>query len=311
MRFSVIIPLFNKAPYIENALQSVLAQTYSDWELIVVDDGSRDESAAIVERILHDVNNAILIRQENSGVSTARNNGVAASHGEYVCFLDADDWWEPTFLEGMNSLIADCPQARLFATNYYYVKNGRKQVKLDIPTGYFNYCQVYAKSLCQPVWTGATCMSRETFEEFGGFKPQLKLGEDFELWIRIVLRYPVAFLNSPMSNYNQDVDVSFRGTHHLHKPENHMLWNLDYLAEEEKSNPDFKQLMDNLRVYGLQNHFLSKEFHDAAKEQLAKVDWTLQPNKWKKYYDYPLWWLRIRQRVLILGSRIKQKICKV
>lgn len=317
MRFSVIIPLYNKAPYVEKALRSVFAQTFIDFELIVVDDGSKDGSAEIVEGIFaseksrSNANPSIhrqnrIIRQANAGVSTARNNGVAAAQGEYVCFLDADDWWEPGFLEGMDGLINNFPEARLYATSYYYVKYGRKLVKLDIPTGYFNYFRVYAQVLCQPVWTGAACMRRETFNEFGGFKPHLKLGEDFELWSRIALRYSVAFLNTPLSNYNQDVDVTFRGTHHVHNPKVHMLWNLDFLEAEEKTNPDIKQLMDRLRVYGMQKHYLSKEYHEAAKEQLVKVDWSRQPKKWQQFYNAPLWYLRAKRWVLQWGVRVKR-----
>jgi len=100
MRFSVIIPLYNKAPYIEKALQSVLEQTFDDFEVIVVDDGSSDDSYSIAKSVLEASEKPFkLIHQENAGVSTARNNGVAASHGEFICFLDGDDWWAPTFLE--------------------------------------------------------------------------------------------------------------------------------------------------------------------------------------------------------------------
>ena len=106
MRFSVIIPLYNKAPYVNKALESVLSQTFRDFELIVVDDGSTDESLAIAQSVLDkcDLPHR-LIHQDNTGVSTARNNGVAVAQGDFVCFLDADDWWAPTFLERMDELI--------------------------------------------------------------------------------------------------------------------------------------------------------------------------------------------------------------
>lgn len=124
MRFSVIMPLYNKGPYVEKALRSILSQTFPDFELIIVNDGSQDVSLAIANRVLEGTG-AIVIDQENAGVSTARNNGVATSHGDYLCFLDADDWWEPTFLERMNWFIEKYPEAKLFATNYFYIKNGR------------------------------------------------------------------------------------------------------------------------------------------------------------------------------------------
>lgn len=309
MRFSVIVPLYNKAPYVEKALRSVLAQTFADYELIVVNDGSRDDSLTVAKRVLEG-SEAIIIDQENVGVSTTRNNGVAVSHGDYLCFLDADDWWEPEFLERMNWLVEKYPEAHLFAVNYYYVKNGRSIVKLNVPTGYINYCRVYSEVLCQPVWTGAVCVPRLVFDEFGGFRSHLKLGEDFDLWIKIALKYKVAFLNEPLANYNQDVDVANRGTRRLQKPEYHMLWNLDYLQEDEKTNPDYKHLIDNLRTYSLLPYYISKEYHKTAKEQLNKVDWSYQSERLNKLYKRPIWYLRARDKFYRTGSQIKQFILK-
>ena len=310
MRFSVIVPLYNKAPYVKKALSSVLCQTFTDYELIVVNDGSTDDSLTVAKEALVGTG-ARIIDQENAGVSVARNNGVAASVGEYVCFLDADDWWEPTFLERMNLLIDEFPEAMLWCSNYYYVKNCKPLVKLNIPTGYFNYCRQYSNNLCMPIWTGAVCIIREVFDEFGGFVPGLRLGEDFDLWIRIALKYKVAFLNAPLAYYNQDVDVENRGTHNLHKPEHHMLWNLGYLESEERINPDYKQLVDNLRTYGLFPYFISKEYHKAAEEQLNKVDWERQKEKWVNLYAQPLWFLRLRNKFLQVGFRVKQLIISI
>ena len=135
MFFSIIIPLYNKAPYIEKALSSIVSQTFQDYELIVIDDGSKDDSASIAEKLIHnqwgDGSKAKLIRQSNSGVSTARNNGVAASHGDYICFLDADDWWEPTFLEEMAKLIQDYPDAGIYGTGYTII-NERNLIRTEV-----------------------------------------------------------------------------------------------------------------------------------------------------------------------------------
>ena len=87
MRFSVIIPVYNKGPYIKKALESVMGQSFRDFELVVVDDGSADDSYAVAKSVLDDSSiKYLLLRQENAGVSTARNNGVAASSGDYICF---------------------------------------------------------------------------------------------------------------------------------------------------------------------------------------------------------------------------------
>ena len=135
-KLSVIIPLYNKAPYVKKALESVCHQTYSDYELIVINDGSTDDSCMIAEKYLQGMDgiNYQLITQENAGVSAARNNGVAQASGEYISFLDADDWWEPTFLEKMAKFIEDYPEAGLYASNYMYYKPGKTHVALNIPT---------------------------------------------------------------------------------------------------------------------------------------------------------------------------------
>lgn len=312
MRFSVIMPLFNKAPYVKKALDSVLSQTFRDFEFIVVDDGSSDDSFAKAHSVLDGCEVAHqLIHQNNAGVSTARNNGVSASHGDYLCFLDADDWWTPSFLEKMDELIRSYPDAGIYGTNYYYVKNGVEKVCVKrAESGYINYCRVYAEDLRMPLWTGAVSLPRKVFDEMGGFRPHLKLGEDFDLWIKIVLKYKVAFLNEPLSFYSQDSDPAWRGIGKLHDPNCHMLWNLDYLANEEKSSPELKQLLDNLRTYGLFPYYLSKQYHEAAAKELAKVNWSKQPVKVRCIFAMPRSLLIVRRFFLKSGSIVKQLIRK-
>lgn len=313
MRFSVIIPLYNKSPYIEKALRSVLAQTFNDYELIVVNDGSLDDSAFIAERVLADSQESyMIIHQENAGVSCARNRGVANSRGEYLCFLDADDWWSPTFLERMDWLIREYPDAGIWGTNYYYVKNGKMRICVrNTGTGYINYCQIYSRGMAMPLTSISVAVKQSVFEEFQGFNPKLRLGEDFDLWIKIALRYKVAFLNEPLAFYNQDVNPSWRAIGHLTDPSVHMLWNLGYLEEEEKINPDYKQLVDNLRVYALFPYYLSRQYRAEARKELDKVDWVNQPEKTKALYRIPVPLLRVRQSMLKLGLFVKQLIRRI
>ena len=311
MRFSVILPLYNKAPYVEKTIRSVLCQTYSDFELIVVDDGSSDSSFEVAHNVLGEDLRGKLIHQENAGVSVARNQGVGLSKGDYICFIDGDDWWDSKFLERMSWLIQEYPEAGIYGTNYYYVKNGRQRVCVrTADTGYIDYCKVYAEGKAMPLTSISVALKHQVFDEIGGFKPSLKLGEDFDLWIRIALRYRVAFLNEPLAYYNQDSNPRWRGIRHLPDPQSHMLWNLDYLEEEEKSNPYCKQLMDNLRTYGLFPYYLSKEFRDAAKQELEKVDWKNQTQATRNLYNTPILFLKIRNTFLAIGSAVKQCIIK-
>ena len=322
MRFSIIIPLYNKEGYVRRTLESVIAQTYKDFECIIVDDGSTDGSAAICEEVIHPfIHSAVhpirLIKQANAGVAAARNNGVAATKGEYVCFLDADDWWEPTWLEEMDKLIREYPDAGLYATNYVYYKPGKTHVALNIERGYMNYPEAYLYDLTMPVTSITTCMPRRVFDEMGGFPFGIKLGEDFLLWAKTALHYKVAFCEKPLAYYNNDVPASLRATRNLHAPEYSMYFHLDPIEEAIHHTPytihqkeTWKSLLDKLRVSGLMDYWLSEEYHDAAAEELKKVDWGKQPKSAKEQYKKPIWWLKAKRRIMQIGSYIKQKIIK-
>lgn len=363
MKFSVIIPLYNKAPYIRKALESVLAQTYTDYELIVVDDGSTDDSASIVQQFIderlkvkgEETSRAVtstynlspityklsvrLITQSNAGVSAARNSGVAASSGDYIAFLDADDWWEPTYLERMAQLIADYPKAGLYACNYMYYKPGKTRVALNITTGYFSYPKAYYESNAMPVTSITAIMPRAVFDEMGGFPLGIRLGEDFLLWAKIAMHYPVAFLNEPLAWYNNDVPVNLRATRNLHHPNNHMLFRMELafgdgeiLNQQHQqlisnnfrgnqlpaatkgtkipTNEDWKRLIDKLRVGGLLEYWMSKEYHDIAAQELAKVDWSQQPDTVKRIYKTPIWILKAKRQVMKWGSAVKQALVR-
>lgn len=344
MMFSVIIPLYNKESYIREALVSVLQQMCTEWELIIVDDGSTDGSEEVVKewvagfkmhRIDSDVslegaqlesylyldyNPIYLVRQTNAGVAAARNRGAELARGEYLCFLDADDWWKPNFLWNMAHLITIHPKAGLYASNYVYYKPGKTHVALDLPTGYINYPQVYLRSSAMPVWTGAVCMPRQVFMEMGGFPVGIRLGEDFLLWAKTAMCYPVAFLNEALAIYNNDVPAILRATRNLHAPEHHMLWHLDDLQMFIVNNKqpvavpflqlpfesDWQQLFDRLRVNGLLDYWLSPTYHEAAEAELHKVDWSQQPRSVVRRYKTPLWILRVKRRVMYAGSVCKQ-----
>lgn len=325
MRFSIIVPLYNKAPYVRKALDSILSQTFTDFELIIVDDGSRDESMIVVQDFIRDVSCMMydvcdkikVIQQENAGVAAARNNGVKASHGEYVCFLDADDWWEPTWLEEMDKLIREYPDAGLYVTNYVYYKPGKTHVALNIERGYMNYPEAYLYDLTMPVTSITTCMPRRVFDEMGGFPLGIKLGEDFLLWAKTALHYKVAFCEKPLAYYNNDVPASLRATRNLHAPEFSMYFHFDSIENEINHTPytihqkeTWKSLLDKLRVSGLMDYWLSDEYHDAAAEELKKVDWSKQPRKVKRLYEKPIRCLKAKKRVMQVGSYIKQKIIK-
>ena len=318
-RFSVIVPLYNKAPYVRKALESIISQTFNDWECIIVDDGSTDGSAVICEEFIHSltpslVHSFCLLRQANNGVAAARNNGVAKSHGEYVCFLDADDWWEPNYLEEMDKLIKEYPDAGLYATNYVYYKPGKTYVALKLERGYINYPEAYLQGP-MPIWTGAACMRRKVFDEMGGFPVGIKLGEDFLLWARTALQYKVAFCEKALAYYNNDVPAHLRATRNMHAPQYHMIFHLEEIEAmvesgkwKVESRDEWKALLDKLRVIGLLDYWLCDEYHDAAAEELKKVDWSKQPKSAKRQYEKPIWVIKAQCRFMQIGSYFKQKL---
>ena len=351
MKYSVIIPLYNKAPYIRKALESVLAQTYIDYEVIVVDDGSTDGSAEIAESFLQDPASRLspfasrlrLLKQPNQGVSAARNNGVAQAHGDYLAFLDADDWWEPTYLERMAQLITDYPDAGLYACNYYYHKDGVNIIKVDIPTGYFNYPKEYFKNFAMPITSISVVIPSKVYDEMGGFPIGVKLGEDFLLWAKIAVQYPVAFLNEPLAYYNNTLLPNYRATYHLHKPEEHMLFRLELAfgdevkgmgnevnveslkfkgTESSEANipasnlspltsnlkSDWKSLLDMLRLLGLHSYWLNDEYHEIAQQEIDKVDMSKQYEFLVKLYRTPRWIQKFKHRIVRIVAPIKHQL---
>ena len=320
-RFSVIIPLYNKASYVRKAVDSVLQQTYTDFELIIVDDGSIDDSADIAAKCIAESSIVIsynLVRWPNSGVAAARNKGVSLSTGEYVVFLDADDWWETNFLEEMNRLIQDYPDAGIYAANYVYYKPGKTHVVFDMPSGYINYPKVYYATGAMPVTSITACMPRSVFDEMGGFPSGIRLGEDFLLWAKIAVHYKVAYSNKPLAYYNNDVPTSLRATRNLHAPQYHMLFNLGSLEREieqakldSKQSDSWKALLDKLRATGLLQYWLEEEYHDQAAAELAKVDWTRQPQSVIRQYKMPICILRLHRQFMCIGSYCKQKLIRL
>jgi len=321
-RFSIIVPLYNKADYVRKALESIVNQTFQDYEVIILNDGSTDNSLDVAEKFFErfkilDFRFKIL-DQKNAGVAAARNNGVAASEGEYMCFLDADDWWEPEMLEEIDRLIQEYPDAGLYATNYVYYKPGKTHVALHLDRGYMNYPEAYLHGE-MPVWTGAVCMPRKVFDEMGGFPVGIKLGEDFLLWAKTALHYPLAFCEKPLAYYNNDVPASLRATRNLHAPEYHMLFHLDPIEEEihktsnitHNTSAAWTQLLDKLRISGLMDYWLSNEYHDVAAAELAKVDWTKQPRSAKRQYKKPICFLKAKRRFMQIGSYFKQKLIRL
>ena len=205
---TVVIPLYNKTDCIATALNSVLAQTYQDFEVVVVDDGSSDGGASVVERYTDP--RIRLIRQANAGVSAARNRGIEEAKGEYVAFLDADDEWLPEFLAEIVALQKEFPDCKAQATTYVQCQNGvKKNIILNrLPfTGEHgvltNYFEVATHSN-PPVCSICVCIERMLLQELGGFPLGIKSGEDLLTWARIATRTHWAYSLKPYAIFNME-----------------------------------------------------------------------------------------------------------
>lgn len=189
--FSVIIPLYNKADTIERAVRSVLAQTFPQFELIIVDDGSTDGGAEVVRSISDP--RIRLIRKENGGVSSARNAGIEASKFEYVTFLDADDEYLPDCLETYRVLIEKYPAVGCWAAGYRYLDPDGKIFYPNIPVlpsdfeGYLPHYFSLAAHSSPPIWTGAVCLRKTVLRGIGMFPLGVTSGEDLLTWSKAVL----------------------------------------------------------------------------------------------------------------------------
>lgn len=202
--FSVIIPLYNKADYISDTLKSVLAQTYKNFEVIIVDDGSSDNSLAVVKEITDP--RLKVISQNNSGVSAARNNGIAVAKGRWIAFLDADDIWLPNHLRTLLEISKRYPNTGMIATGHKLLKKDsikynlqpKEQPKIKL----INYF-VEAQNNISIINSSCAAVKKDFFDTYEGFK-DYKRGEDLELWARVALNYPVAISTAITSIYVQE-----------------------------------------------------------------------------------------------------------
>ncbi len=202
---SVVIPLYNKEHYIAEAIDSVLAQTVRDFELIIVNDGSKDSGPEIVNN--YDDQRIHLINQKNQGVSVARNCGISVAKAEIVAFLDADDVWYPDFLETILKLRQDYPAAGMYGTGYEVYSEG-KLVRNIVHTPelgdrlFLSYFKEYLSAGHPIIISSGFAAPKRVLQDVGGYPELMRVGEDHELYGKIALRYPVAYSSRICSKYN-------------------------------------------------------------------------------------------------------------
>ena len=213
MKFSVVIPLYNKARYVEGTIKSVLAQTCADFELLVIDDGSTDGGADIVA--VFDDSRLRLIRKANSGVSITRNLGIELAHGEWVAFLDADDWHHPRYLESLLMAHNKFPEADTLGADFINLPDGPGEwlshwpalaakpnfdLITDLPLRWMD-----GPTLCT---SSSAVRARRLKSMQPCFAPGESDGEDLDLFFRVAELAPVALIRSPLVAHRVEVQGS-------------------------------------------------------------------------------------------------------
>ena len=238
--FTVIIPVYNKEKFIENTIKSVLQQSFSDFELILVNDGSTDNSILKIENFSD--SRITFYTKENGGASSARNFGLEKAKAKFITFLDADDYWYPDFLQEMASSIEEFPNHKIFSAaievesdkvvfpSQYSIKKSSEREIVD----YF-----VASMKTTIICTSCAVFEKSVFEKVGHFDTEIKSGQDTDMWIRMGLEFPVVFSWKILARYVYDPNSLSRKKEYLNKK-----FNFSKFESLEKNNPNLKRFID-------------------------------------------------------------------
>lgn len=266
--FSIIIPLYNKKNSIAETIQSVFAQSFIDYEVIIINDGSTDNSETVVLSFTDSRMHYFLT--ENKGVSKARNLGIQKAKGELIAFLDADDYWYPNHLEVLSELYQKFPDAGLYNTSYEKRFNYKTTFIADFKNIDSNSQSLMivddffeSSTIDSIAWTSACAVPKHVLEIIGDFDTNIThgAGEDTDLWIRIALTHKVALATYVTATYQLDADNRISNTDTLKRN----FIDLRKFAEEEKSNPSLKNYLDQNRYAISILYRAAGDYHTAKK----------------------------------------------
>ena len=304
-KFSVIIPLYNKERDIQKTLDSLLKQSFSDFEVIIVNDGSTDNSEDVVKAI-----NDFRINyfsKKNEGVGPTRNYGIEKATAEHIVFLDADDYWYPFHLENINNITKKFPEAQWFATAYNKKHNKNLTTPMISPIlkkgdDWIGLVDDYFKhSLADALaWTSAVGMKKEFFKTLNGFDTTIThgAGEDTDLWLRAALASPLAFSTKISATHNLDGSNRISNTHTLKR----RYMDLDKYEAEGKKNPFLKQYLD-LNRYSFAIQYKLAGDVVSFKEYVSKIDLKNLNAKQQKLLKQPKQVLKLMVKSKVLFEK--------
>jgi len=280
--FSVVIPLYNKEKHILRAINSVLNQNYQNFEIIIVNDGSTDNSAEIVKQIKN--KKIKLFQQENKGVSAARNKGIELSQRKYIAFLDADDIWEPFFLDLILDLINTYPKAAAYGTAWEFKKNNfEKSAKFNyVPADTKDLIKDYFKAAFEGslLWSSATVVKKKIYQNIEMFDEKLTHGEDLDMWFRIAKNYNIAFYNKIAAKYFLDSGNRASDKHYLDNTLSQKIINNPKLYLYDEDNKYLKKYITKIFLSKIKSFIVSGNKIKARnlikilyKKKLVKIDY--------------------------------------
>ena len=243
-RFSVVIPLYNKENFIENTIQSLLNQTFSDFEVLVVNDCSTDTSEQLVARF-DDPRINIIQHSVNKGLSASRNTGIKSANANYIAFLDADDLWKPSFLEKIDMLINQYPEASLFATKYEVLHKKNRIVTHDFKLKNFTKHGIiknfFESNLNQSIYyPSCLCVKKMVFEDVGYYNEEVNYSEDVDFNLRAHATYKLAYWDEAAVTYLLDSEnqITQNGLKGKTIPD------YDFYEAQFKGRQDIKKYLD-------------------------------------------------------------------
>lgn len=298
---SVVIPLYNKENSITSTLQSVCAQTYTDFEVLVVNDGSTDNGATLAAK--YPDTRIRVINKPNGGVCSARNRGINEAKGEFVALLDGDDQWDKEYLAEQVKMINDFPEAVMWGINFAETNNGKlvRRVSTGLPDGFRGYVENYFEMkgrISDLFCSSSVVIRKDVFDSVGLFDERIKYAEDSDMWFRIIATQKVAFYDQYMVFYQWDAENRAM-TRHRDLRSFLPYYVEKYKAQLYKQNKVFYHWV--MRWAGVRikySYFNDPEQYDDAKEAARKLDYSQLPIKYRLELLTPFWIGKLVYRIL-------------
>jgi len=307
-RFSVIIPLFNKAEYVKATINSVLAQSFTDFELLIVNDCSTDKSLEVVKHF-DDKRIQILQHQKNSGLSASRNTGIENAAGEIITFIDADDLWKPDFLSNIHQLSIEFPECDIFGTDYEEKFGTETTFPQKNLKGIYKENEMvkipdfFEASLFNPIYC-YTCVAftKTVFEKIGLFNTEIDYGEDVDFNIRANTQFSLAYFCKSCAIYNLGIPEQMTGS----GIKNKRLLDFKKFDQLAEGKPSLQKYL-NMKRYYYASQYKNIQDKKMFSKFMDEIDFSQLSVKQNLLLKSPFWLYRIfkKSKAFLLEKGVK------